>query len=235
LIINIKFIILKIKEKKMKKLLVSFILMVIFTIFGIAQENKSSEKENAFVPEIKSGSTGLLFAFDGELLRANTYNGGIGLKYFMKDNLAIRGVLSLNYKNQNTPKSESTTYDNESTNFNLGISGDFEYYLKKGRVSPYIGAGLGFSTSSSEQKSGGYTYTNNDAGFTLSFYLLAGAELFILPELSLSAEYRLTMNSFSASDREITYTGQKTQITKGTSNFSINTGSIGALTISFYF
>jgi opacity protein-like surface antigen len=219
----------------MKKLLLSLPLIIIFNFLILSQEKKENTEENAFIPAIKSGSMGLMFSFNGLYLTTNTYNGGIGAKYLTGDNIAFRGVLAINYTSSNTPEKDALIPEIETSSSGFGISIDCSYYLKRGRISPFLGSGIGFSTSSSEVKQGNYSQKNYEKGNTFSFYFLGGVEFFILKELSLSAEYRLTLNSYSPKENEVQVAGQKIQTAPGTSTLDISTGSIGLLTVSFYF
>jgi opacity protein-like surface antigen len=217
----------------MKNLLFFIILVIVFNIPGFAQESKKNEK--VFEPDIKSKSIGLLFGFNGEVLNTDNYDAGIGARYYLNDNLVIRGALEIRYGSSETPEKDAFTKEMESKTSKTRIMLDCSYLLAKRRICPYLGFGIGFSTITYEFKQNGTTNKNSDTGRDYSFYFLGGAELFILKYLSISTEYRLTFSLYSPNDSEIQYEGKPTQILPGTKSFSINTGSTGLFTVAFYF
>jgi hypothetical protein len=216
----------------MKNLFLSLALILNFSFICLSQEKANDE---VFAPSIKKGTVGLLFSLEGEQLKANAFNNGIGIKYFPSENCALRGSMYIGYASSNTPASTQNTDEKKTTQLDFGMTFDCSYYLKKGRLNPYIGAGLGIATSSNKEEQGDYYRENYGKGTKYSVFLLGGAEVFLLKELSLSAEYRLSLNSFSAKDNEMKYAGQTVQKTPGTDTFDFETNSVGMLTISFYF
>ncbi|MGB7568212.1 MAG: outer membrane beta-barrel protein [Chitinivibrionales bacterium] len=206
-------------------------------------------------------SKAVLFSFDGlSTLRANAFDGGFGAKYFLTDVLALRGSLQFSTASQTItpatpPGPGQVETDGSNSATQLGLSVAAEYHLLKTRVSPYVGGGIGFSSTSTQLKSAGnatppavYTQTivkdigtgttiagvPYDAGFDFGVGGLAGIEFFITKEVSLSAEYQLGYSLNSPYDQQTT-TGAVTTTTKegGTSTFGIS--SAGILTLAIYF
>jgi outer membrane protein W len=193
-----------------------------------------------FTPSAAQGSFAGLFSFNGlSNLGAGDYNGGFGMKFYLADNMAIRGGLQFatyGYIDYANPGAGQTGLDGEESALQLGINGAFEYHLATGRVSPYVGAGLSFTTTSAQDKTvngipgvGGYY-----AGTALSVGALAGLEFFVTKEISLSAEYMLGYSSVARADQEYT-TGSTTTTTKIGAAGSIDVATTGFLTLSVYF
>jgi hypothetical protein len=198
-------------------------------------------------PEINGGSKAALFTFSGlATLGANAFNGGIGGKYYLMDMLALRGSLLFAFADQGilAPAAGGTAGDMNA--FTIGLSVGGEYHLLKTRVSPYVGATLGFTSTSTSQKdavaNGGpaaTTYENTvilgvTPGFNFNIAALGGVEFFIIKELSLSAEYRLGYSVTAPYDAKTTTAGN-TQTVKSPVTSAIGIYSVGAFTLAFYF
>ncbi|HWP82494.1 MAG TPA: outer membrane beta-barrel protein [Bacteroidota bacterium] len=209
------------------------------------------------VPSIQASSKALLFSFSGfSFLSAGNFEGGIGGKYYLSETMAVRGGVQFASASQDVPANPATGQtgtDGEISASRFGVAGAVELHLSKGRVRPYVGGGLGFSTTSTESKNavvgnpppsqtttknrqvgesiGGVTYT---AGSMLSIYGLAGVEFFLYKEISLAAEYRLGFSSISRPDQEVT-SGTTTVTTKVGGSSAIGVNSAGVLTLAVYF
>jgi len=207
-------------------------------------------------PNLNAGSTALLFTFDGfSTLRAGSFEGGVGAKYYLSPKMAVRGALLFANASEDipvNPPAGQTGQDGEQSATQFGVSAALELHLSSKRASPYIGGGIGFSTTSTETKSpvigastNQVTVENDDVGEvvngvtylggnTLSLFALAGVEFFLFNEVSLGAEYRLGIDKLSRADQKIT-SGNQTQTTKvgGGSNLGITNS--GLLTLSVYF
>ena len=99
---------------------------------------------------------------------------GLGLKYWLSDKGALRGLLEFDLSN---PGAGTTT-----TVF--GLSAAFEYHFVKGKVSPYTGGIAGIEVTA---------VTGNPANLELFLGGLLGAEVRILDFLGLFAEYNLRL------------------------------------------
>lgn len=203
-------------------------------------------------PSIGAGSKAMLFTFSGlNALGANAYNGGLGAKFFVTAPIAIRASLQFMTANEKVPADPSGT-DGSISGTTMGISAGGEYHLTMARVSPYVGAVLGFSTTSTKNETsivppattnivvkndlageniGGIAFA---AGNALGIAGLAGAEFFITKELSLSAEYQLGYTLISQYDQERTV-ANTTFKTKAGSISTIGISAVGALTLAIYF
>ncbi len=198
---------------------------------------------------VAAGSKSVLFSFSGlSDLGAGDFAGGAGVKYFLNSQSALRVGLQLTQASTTTPANPPTGgvgADGSSSKFGFGLSAALEYHLSAKRVSPYLGGGISFSTSSDENKglfsgpSGSpivQTTTKNASGnTTFSIFGLFGAEYFIADAVSLAAEYQLGYGMTSAKDKEVSTPGYPTVTTKGESKGSISLNSAGTLTLAIYF
>jgi len=127
------------------------------------------------------GKLGIIFNVPDLLLNIDnaSFNGlsaGLGLKYWLAQKMAVRGVLEFTYNSDSTPPATSDT--------TFGLSGAFEYHFVKAKVSPYVGGLAGFRLTAA-------TGTATDFGFFIGPML--GAEVAVLDYLGLFAEYDLLL------------------------------------------
>ena len=205
---------------------------------------------------IAGGAKALVFEFDGlAYLSADSYEGGIGAKMFFNNRLALRLVLNFDRFSEEEPANPSAGFNGAKGTYvetSFGLGAGLEYHLRsKARVSPYIGGGFGFARISAEDKPDARWFAGSDAYRTITTYKggynfdlmgLIGAEVFILKEVSLSAEYLLNIRFYNEGDIEYTYvvlngtpTMPDSYTTKGVSGWSMGTGSRGRLILSIYF
>jgi hypothetical protein len=205
---------------------------------------------------IAGGAKALVFEFDGlAYLAADSYEGGIGAKMFFNRNLALRFVFNFDRYSEEEPANPPTGFDGAkgeyvSTSFGLGAG--LEYHLRStARVSPYFGGGFGFARLSSEEKPDAIWFSGSDVyreietykgGYNFDMMGVIGAELFVMKEVSLSAEYMFNLRFFNDGDIKYTYVvlngtpaTPDSYTEKGNSGWSIGTGSRGRLILSIYF
>ena len=122
---------------------------------------------------------GLIFNISPTPLDFESYQGGIGGKYFLRNKIAYRGLLVIQYIN-NTP----------STSINLGNS--IEYHFINNRVSPYVGwvLDIGYTKVRTEIDSENWS---EEIVIPIVIGPILGIEFVILDYLSLFVEYKLTM------------------------------------------
>lgn len=211
-----------------------------------------SQGENS---EIERGSKSILFGFNGlSSLNASSYNGGIGGKYFIKPNLALRGTwLFTNSKSTEPynppPGSNQSGLDGYDEAKQLGFIIAVEKHRKVGKISPYLGCGFGFSTTSTENKnpvpvtqfqSTYKNYTVNVPGGsfqgnnTLDIFGIVGFEYFVTNIISLAAEYQIGFSKISYKDQE-EKNANLTLTNKGGSARTIGIKTSGFLTLAIYF
>ena len=196
------------------------------------------------VPGPSAGSKGMLFSFSGlSNLGAGTYEGGFGLKLYISDYMAVRGVVQLGLESTTTPANPGigqTGTDGSSSDNTFGVGGAIEMHFTKSRVSPYMGAGILFATRSTEEKDAVIapaiqtTVKNANGATSISIGVLLGVEYYVTNSVSLSAEYQLGFTSLSYKDREET-ASNITVTTKRGSGSAIGIGNSGLLTLAVYF
>jgi hypothetical protein len=231
----------------MKYVLVPISVLLFVSSYGAAQVNTS----------VSSGSKAVLFSFNGlDVLNAGAFKGGFGGKYFLSNQLAIRGGLQLGFASETIPANPGpggASVDGNISASTFGLNGAVEYHLTSQRVSPYLGGGAELSFTRTQSKSAevgnpppaqtvvqdriggenidGVTY---NPGTLFGVYGILGVEFFIVDDLSLSAEYHLGISFTSQPDQQVT-TGNTTVTTIGGSSSEFGIGTGGMLTLAVYF
>jgi opacity protein-like surface antigen len=223
----------------MSKIILISTMLLIFSSLSFSQNDKSFFEE---------GSKALLFEFSGlDDIGADSFNGGIGGKYFLKSNLAIRGGVQFITINEDIPFQGTGGIDGEAHANRFGISAALEVHLNDTRVNPYWGGGLALSITSTESKSveadplDQVTVKNSRGGefgyfggTELTFFGMLGVEIFVFKNLSFAAEYRLGFSSLSRKDEQ-SKLGDITVTTKQGSISGFGIESSGILTLAVYF
>ena len=120
----------------------------------------------ADVPTMK-GDKAMVFMFDGLAnLDLDTYHGGLGMRYYFADYMAIRGGLMFDMGSETEEAcsdAPSGYPDEEDSWSDLGIEIVFEKHLEgcAPSVSPYMGIGGGLSMYSMDEECADY-YANDD-------------------------------------------------------------------------
>lgn len=207
------------------------------------------------MPSTGAGSKALLFSFQG--FGTGDFNGGIGGKFFLSNSLALRasvGMESANQEDLANPGTGLVGADGYQKAFQINASVGGEYHLLTSRVSPYVGAQVIFSSTSTESKNSdeAATATAIDqttvknrlagelgyrSGTGIGLSALLGAEFFITKELSLSGEYNLGYMGLSRPDQESirTINNVETKVTTKVGSYSVIGTGAGALTVAIYF
>jgi opacity protein-like surface antigen len=220
----------------MKKVAILFTILILVGSISFGQD---------IPPGPSAGSKGILFSFSGlSNLGAGSYDGGIGLKLYLSDYMAVKGMVQFALSSTKTPpnnvpagwqSADATTSDNT-----FGVGGAIELHFTKSRISPYIGAGILFGTRSTEDAAPGATLyqttiKNANGSTSISIGALLGVEYYVTNGVSLSAEYGLGFTSTSYKDVEVSTPGIPTQTTKQGSATAIGIQNSGALTLAVYF
>lgn len=230
----------------MKRFLI--IMLILVCSFAFAQEKATSVAE---------GSKALLFSFRGlDFLNAGEFNGGVGGKLFIANDLALRVGLRLDSYTETTPANEDTNEvgkDGEYSDFTFGVSAAVEWHLTANRVSPYLGGGVSYSNSSMESFPA-RTWDRNYTGIVtrtktetsgvggFSVFGIAGVEIFIIKEISLSAEYHFAYTTTSEGEVKQTTsliqgtdpTYPRSDTVEGDESSSYGFRSAGFLTLAVY-
>ena len=211
-----------------------------------------------FQPVVKAGAKSINFTFGGLGtfgLGAAGVRGGISASYFLSQDAAVRLGLQVASNSTTTPWNDLSGNgtnpggDGSTSNFAWGIGADFllHFNATTPRVRPYVGVGARVISQTSDSKpalatsvpNGTLIETKNGTGgdgLTFGAAAILGAEFFIWPAISLSAEYQLNLYSqTSGSDLVTSYKGINSVTTKqGSSTTILGFGSAGA-TIHIYF
>jgi len=197
----------------------------------------------------KAGDKSMNFSFGG-LATLTTGaagpSGGLGLSYFLSSDAAVRFGLQVKSTSSTIPANPATGQtgtDGSSSNFTLGVAADYLMFMQgaTSRVRPYMGAGFSFTMISTESKNAVIapvvqaTTKGAGASTTLGLMGIVGAEFYLYPEVSVSAEYNLTLFSMtSPADVEVS-SGSTTVTTKQTSSTQIlGFGAPGAANVGVH-
>ncbi len=146
----------------------------------------------------------------------NQYQGGFGAKYFIQNNLAVRGMLLFGTDNT-TQKGFGGA---KTSTLDFGIAGAAEYHLNPAPgVSPYVGGAISYFNSGITTNSGGIGGSNTETTTSFGVDALAGVEFFLGPNVSVAAEYQY---------------GIKSSNTQGQSDFELGF-STASVTMGIYF
>jgi len=204
-------------------------------------------------PVVKAGAKSLNFTFGGFGtfgFGAAGVNGGISGSYFLNQEAAVRVGLQVYDNSTKTPWNDlsgtgaNPGSDGSTSTFALGIGVDYLAYMNAmtPRVRPYMGAGIRFTMQSDDSKpaiansaaNGTLIETKNgnaNDGLTLGLTGIAGAEFFLYPEISVSAEYQLNLFSMtSRSDLVTSYKNVAASVTTKqlSSTAILGFGAVGA-------
>lgn len=211
-------------------------------------------------PAVSAGSKSLDFTFAGLGafgIGPSGIGGGLGATYFLASDAAVRVGLQVVYASASMPANPpagTPGTDGSQSAFQAAIGADYLMFMTgaTSRVRPYVGAGVQFALASTNSKTAvispavqteiknnefgeninGSTYVG---GTAISARAVAGAEFFLYPELSLSAEYQLNVINLTSQSDEETINGPTTVTKKlGSSTTFLGFGAVGA-TLHIYF
>jgi len=192
-------------EKIFTVLMVLFFSIMLLSFNAFAEER--GNKEPGIFSRENPYKTGIIFNVDDILLDVESYQGGIGLKRYFKDQGAYRVALDFEYSN---------SFDS----LLVSLGNTLEYHIITGRISPYIGGyfDIGYARYKDETDSDNWT---KSWSIPLSTGPVFGVEIEVFNVLSLFAEYSLAF--------DLTYTTTTTSIagsetTDSTTNYSVDTG-----------
>jgi hypothetical protein len=134
-------------------------------------------------PKTKAGNFGWMFTLGGlSNLSAGSYMGGVGAKYYLQDDLALRGGVSFG----------TTSYPGYEQNpSSYGVNAGVMYnWAQAGAVVGYIGAMGSVSSAKPAQVTG-----TTDATTSFGIGAVSGFEWFPYNQLSFSGEYQLMFSS----------------------------------------
>jgi hypothetical protein len=204
-------------------------------------------------PAVHDGSRSVNFTFDGLGsfgLAGTGVNGGLGMSFFKSRDRALRLGLQMGYNRSTQPwNGIGQGSDGLTTNWNFGAGADVLRYRDSGsgRVRPYAGVGLSFTIASSDQKPpvastppDGTILERKDInatdGLTIGTRGILGAEFFIFSQVSVSAEYRLNIVSYTSRADQVTrFQGLPDAVTKNGSALTVFGFGAGGAMVHIYF
>ncbi len=157
-------------------------------------------------------SNELLFGFSGlNTLSLDTYQGGIAVRHYMSDNLAIRPGVSLGIGSTTVDGVPYWT-DGKVTSSQFGLDVAVEQHMGTSKtVSPYVGADVGFAMDSNKEEfthpldmtgvaRREFSTTVSNTGFMVAG--LVGFQWFFTESVSLGGEYQFGLSSASRTIKE---------------------------------
>jgi opacity protein-like surface antigen len=181
----------------MKRLLFVSLLLVLCTVLMFAAEPRTKAGSKALMFTINGlGDFGVRSPLLGEVtVEGTTYTAyGIGGKYFLSDDMALRGVLGFN-SNSETQKTDAG--DDKTTTTKFGLAPAIEvHFVNSAPVTAYYGAMVNFAMLSETHTPPVGTETK-DSGTQFGVAALLGAEFFPWDNVSFGAEYQLGFSTTS--------------------------------------
>ncbi|MDI6765331.1 MAG: hypothetical protein QME52_00640 [Bacteroidota bacterium] len=197
----------------MKKLILVFIAILIIGQLSYAGDVTAMTNE---------GDKALLFQFNGlSSLGASSYRSdtrtitygsytltlptvnGIGMKYYLSNDLALNGALLFGMKSKTTKAAIAGNADETESGMGFGLEAGIQSnMMKSGPFVAFIGAAANiimYSGTYEWPNSGQPTKTNKIEGSLMEFGVagLIGFDYFIYDRISLGAEYRLGLKTSS--------------------------------------
>jgi hypothetical protein len=179
---------------------------------------------------------GVLFSINE--FRLDSFNGGIGFKYWLSRGFAQLGTIYGSYSKTEREQTATLT-GNVDRNIVYGISmGTEKHFAVAEVVSPYVGAtiGVGFEDKNEKVNSANYLgvlYTNERITTSTSVFLNLsfGIELFFAEHISLAGQYNLgASQKIGEEEYKTPYSSTKMKTTEFTGGVSS-----GGLTLAVYF
>ncbi len=142
--------------------------------------------------ETKAGTNNLVFEFDGlSNLGASTYMGGIGVRHYLRDDLAVRPGVQIGVS---TAKDKNTSPEAKTTATNFGVNVAIEKHMKGApSVSPYAGLQAGFAYGKIKNEPNA-TNEAKDTTTNFNFGGILGFEWGFTESLTLGGEYVLAVS-----------------------------------------
>jgi len=171
-------------------------------------------------PGASKGTRQLVFSFDSWSL--GSYNGGVGIRYFLADDVAIRPGLDFRIEDvsDNDTSEGDITLMADSTSLDIatfGLSVFLEKYVGGlEKLTPFLGVGLGYAYSSSDNMQIHHTYRRglqdgywsdcyHRTSHTIDIMGTLGLQWYFTDHISLGGQYNLTV-SHKWEDRDQTLT-----------------------------
>lgn len=172
------------------------VLFCLIAVMFVAQGALAAEIDTG------AGAKALIFQFSGlSDLGLSGWQGGVGARYYLSDDLAIRPGVDFSLGSSKVKGTSGSTDDKES-DVTLGANVAIEMHRAGPKsISPYLGAGAGFSTSKHTEEpshasspSSGTLLKSTTVGTAFAAFVMAGFEWGFSESLTLGGEYRAGLN-----------------------------------------
>jgi opacity protein-like surface antigen len=189
---------------------------------------------SAWAQKTKAGDKAWLFTLRGlDSLSVGGYNGGLGLLYYLSDDLGLTVGLGFSTTTTKAP-GDTGKPDEKKSSLGLTLSPGVRFNIaSSGPVVGYVGVGVlvGISSETTENPKGVKAEKVEKSSTSIGAGVTVGAEWFAWSNVSLGASYSLAFTTSSGKTTETT-SGDKT--TKQDASTTIATTPSGAFTLSIY-
>jgi len=176
----------------------TLVLVVAALVLAVAALVLAAGPAQAASVATERGDKAIVFTFDGlSSMHTGTYEGGVGMRWYVKDDLALRPGLEVSFdENELDPAGPAAR---ERSDWSAGINLALEKHRRgpASSVSPYFGGLLGFSFNggdSDESRPGQGGVVRNETtsnSTTIGIAAILGFEWGFTEGMTLGAEYRL--------------------------------------------
>jgi opacity protein-like surface antigen len=204
-------------------------LVALLVVAGMAAVSASAQKT-------KQGDRAWLFTLSGlSDLGVGGYNGGLGLLYYLSDDLGLTVGLGFGLQNQTVKAPAAGGADEKTSSLGLTLTPGLRFNIaSSGPIVGYAGVGVSVGinneTVENPQHVSGAKVETSSTVFGAAVTL--GAEWFAWSNVSLGASYSLGFST-SSGKTKVTSGGTTTE-TDAPSVTSIGTSASGAFTLSIY-
>lgn len=177
-------------------------------IVGVTNISQAQDEANITRPSTKAGSAAWVFSFGGlsdlgmNAMPIGLGGGGgatgIGYKYYLSDDMALRARLGFN----NSSSGADTLSTGKNSSLNYGIAVGVEMHTRPVySTSPYFGAQLSFAGNSSTntKKIAGTSFESKSSGSSLGIGVFAGFDWYFTHAIAVGGEYSLGFSTNSSS------------------------------------
>jgi len=191
---------------------------------------------SAWAQKTKAGDKAWLFTLSGlSTLGVGGYNGGLGLLYYLNDDLGLTVGLGFSTSSTTTKAPAGGGEDETKSSLELTLSPGVRFNIaSSGPVVGYVGVGVLVGISSETTKNLRYIKDDKEekSSTSIGAGVTVGAEWFAWSNVSLGASYSLAFTTSSGKTK--TTSGGTTTEQDAPSTTTIATTPSGAFTLSIY-
>ncbi|MFI5201369.1 MAG: outer membrane beta-barrel protein [Candidatus Kapaibacterium sp.] len=223
--------------------IVAFAFVLAFT-FGIARTSRAQDADKDVIkPLTAQGSAAFMFTISGlgsfgigsPGLGSDTAGPilfGVGGKWYLADDLALRVLLALHTHSGNPNYPDSSSVKPSSTQFGIGV-GVEKHFRPLYSTSPYVGAQISFADQSTDNGASGNAEFKTSSS-TFGVAALAGFDWFFTKGIAAGAEMALGFSTTSNSTTGPSESGSSVTANKqSVTNIALATGGDVHLVVYF--